>query len=65
MWGIQPRDQVIFETTRYHCIAITTGYSDRSRAKDGEFPNEDLYLCTCVPCGEEFEICIIVSEREQ
>ena len=38
---------------------------DRSRAKDGELPDEDLYLCTCVPGGEEFEIYIVVLEMEQ
>ena len=66
LWGIQPGDQVIFVTARYRCIAITTGYSDRGiRAKDGELPDEDLYLCTCAPGGEEFEIYIVVLEKEQ
>ena len=66
LWDTQPGDQVIFVTARYRCIAITTGYSDRGvRAKDGELPDEDLYLCTCVPGGEEFEIYIVVLEREQ
>ena len=52
--------------TSYRCIAIATRYSDRGiRAKDGELPDEDLYICTRVPGGEEFEIYIIVSEREQ
>ena len=59
-------DQVIFVTARYRCIAITTGYSDGGiRAKDGELPDEDLYLCTCAPGGEEFEIYIVVLERGQ
>ena len=59
-------DQVIFGTARYHCIAITTGYSDRDiRAKDEELPDEDLYLFARVPSGEEFEIYIVVLEREQ
>ena len=66
MWDIQPGDQVIFVTARYRCIAIITGYSDRGiRAKDREPPDEDLYLCTCVPGGEEFEIYIVGLEREQ
>ena len=65
LWGIQLGDQVIFGTARYHCTAIVTGYSDRGiRAKDGELPDADLYLCTCVPGGEEFEIYIIGLERE-
>ena len=66
LWDIQPGDQVIFGTALYRCTAITTGYSDRGiRAKDGELQDEDLYLCTCVSGGEEFEIYIVVSEREQ
>lgn len=57
---------MIFVTARYRCIAITTGYSDGGiRAKDGELQDEDLYLCICVPGGKEFEIYIVVSEREQ
>lgn len=66
LWNIQPGDQVIFGTARYRCTDITTGYSDRGiRAKDGELPDADLYLCTCVPGGEEFEIYIVGLEREQ
>ena len=66
LWNISHGDQVIFGTARYRCTAITTGYSDRGiRAKDGELPDADLYLCTCVPGGEEFEIYIVVLEREQ
>ena len=66
LWSIQPEDQVIFVTARYRCIAITTGYSDRGiRTKDGELPDEGLYLCICVPGWEEFEIYIVVLEREQ
>ena len=66
LWDIQTGDQVIFGTVHYRCTAITTGYSDRGiRAKDGELPDADLYLCTCVPGGEEFEIYIVGLEREQ
>ena len=66
LWDIQPGDQVIFGTVQYRCTAITTGYSDRGiQAKDGELPDADLYLCTCVPGGEEFEIYIVGLEREQ
>ena len=66
LWNISHGDQVIFGTVHYRCTAITTGYSDRGiRAKDGELPDADLYLCTCVPGGEEFEICIVGLEREQ
>lgn len=66
LWDIQPGDQVILGTARYRCTAITTGYSDRGiRAKDGQLPDADLYLCTCVPGGEEFEIYIVGLEREQ
>lgn len=57
---------MIFGAARYRCIAITTGYSDGGiRAKDEELQDADLYLCTCVPGGEEFEIYIVVLERDQ
>ena len=66
LWNISTGDKVIFGTVHYRCTAITTGYSDRGiRAKDGELPDADLYLCTCVPGGEEFEIYIVGLEREQ
>lgn len=66
LWNIQPGDQVIFGTACYRFIVITTGYSDRGiRAKYGQLPDADLYLCTCVPGGEEFEIYIVGLEREQ
>ena len=66
IWNISHGDKVIFGTVHYRCTAITTGYSDRGiRAKDGESPDADLYLCTCVPGGEEFEIYIVGLEREQ
>ena len=66
LWDIQPGDQVIFGTARYRCTAITTGYSDWGiRAKDGELPDADLCLCTCLPGGEEFEIYIAGWEGQQ
>nr|DAT70706.1 MAG TPA: foot protein [Caudoviricetes sp.] len=66
LWNIQPGDQVIFGAVRYRCAVITTGYSDRGiRAKDGQLPDANLYLCSCVPGGEEFEIYIVGLEREQ
>lgn len=66
LWNILPGDEVIFGAVRYRCTAITTGYSDRGiRAKAGKLPAADLYLCTCVPGGEEYEIYIVGLEREQ
>lgn len=65
LWNIRPGDPVIFGTVRYRCTAITTGYSDRGiRAKAGKLPDADLYLCTCVPGGEEFEIYIVALNKE-
>ena len=64
LWNIRPGDQVIFGTVYYRCTAITTGYSDRGiRAKDGQLPDADLYLCTCVPGGAEYEIYIVGREQ--
>lgn len=66
LWKISPGDQVIFGTVRYRCSYITVGYSDRGIYTDaGEPPDADLYLCTCVPGGEEYEIYIVGLEREQ
>lgn len=66
LWNIRPGDEVIFGAVRYRCNSITTGYSDRGiRAKDGELPDADLYLCTCVPGGAEYEIYIVGLERKQ
>lgn len=65
LWNIQPGDQVIFGTVRYRCTAITTGYSNRGiRAKEGKLPAADLYLCTCVPGGAEYEIYIVALNKE-
>ena len=65
LWDIQPGDHVIFGAVRYRCTAITTGYSDRGiRAKVGQLPDADLYLCTCVPGGEEYEIYIVALNKE-
>ena len=66
LWKIRPGDQVIFGTVRYRCSYITVGWSDRGIYTDaGEPPEADLYLCTCVPGGEEYEIYIVGLEREQ
>lgn len=65
LWDIRPGDQVIFGAVRYRCTTITTGYSDRGiRAKAGKLPDADLYLCTCVPGGVEFEIYIVALNKE-
>lgn len=65
LWHIRPGDQVTFGTVHYRCTAITTGYSDRGiRAKGGQLPDADLYLCTCVPGGEEYEIYIVALNKE-
>ena len=66
LWKIRHGDQVIFGTVRYRCSYITVGWSDRGIYTDaGEPPDADLYLCTCVPGGEEYEIYIVGLEREQ
>lgn len=65
LWNIQPGGQVIFGAVCYRCTAITTGYSDRGiRAKVGQLPDADLYLCTCVPGGAEYEIYIVALNKE-
>ena len=65
LWKIRPGDQVIFGTVRYRCSYITVGWSDRGIYTDaGEPPEADLYLCTCVPGGEEYEIYIVALNKE-
>ena len=66
LWGIQPGDEVVFGAARYRCRFLTTGWSDRGIYTEAGEPLEaDLYLRTCVPGGEEFEIYIAGLEREQ
>lgn len=64
LWKIRPGDQVIFGTVGYRCSYITVGWSDRGIYTDaGEPPEADLYLCTCVPGGEEYDIYIVGIEK--
>ena len=64
LWNIQPGDQVIFGTVCYRCSYITVGWSDRGIYTDaGEPPEADLYLCTCVLGGEEYDIYIVGIEK--
>ena len=64
LWKIRPGNQVIFGTVRYRCSYITVGWSDRGIYTDaGEPPEADLYLCTCVPGGEEYDIYIVGIEK--
>lgn len=65
LWKIRPGDEVIFGAVRYRCSYITVGWSDRGIYTDaGEPPEADLYLCTCVPGGEEYEIYIVALNKE-
>lgn len=60
LWNIRPGDEVSFGDVRYRCSYITVGWSDRGIYTDaGEPPEADLYLCTCVPGGEEYDIYIV------
>lgn len=64
LWNISPGDQVIFGTVRYRCSYITVGWSDRGIYTDaGEPPEADLYLCTCVPGGEAYDIYIVGIDK--
>ncbi len=60
LWNIAVGDEVVFGTVRYRCAFITTGFSDHGiYTEDGQLPEADLYLCTCVPEGREFEVYIV------
>lgn len=67
LWDMSVGDEVIFGDARYTCSFITTGYScDGITTKDGERPPKaDMYLCTCVPGGEQYEIYIIGIDKER
>lgn len=67
LWDISVGDEVVFGDVRYTCSFITTGYScDGITTKDGEKPPKaDMYLCTCVPDGEQYEIYIIGIDKER
>lgn len=60
LWNIAVGDEVVFGDVRYRCAFVTTGFSDRGiYTEDGQLPEADLYLCTCVPSGKEFEVYIV------
>lgn len=64
LWKIRPGDEVIFGAVRYRCSYITVGWSDRGIYTDAGEPSEaDLYLCTCVPGGEEYDIYIVGIDK--
>lgn len=66
LWNIRRGDEVVLGERRYICGFITTGWSRCGvRGKDGTLPKADLYLCTCVPDGEEYEIYIVGVNKEK
>ena len=67
LWDIAVGDEVVFGDVHYTCSFITTGWScDGVTTKDGEeLPKADMYLCTCVPNGEQYEIYIIGIDKER
>ena len=64
LWNIAAGDEVVFGDVHYRCAFVTTGFSDRGiYVEDGELPEADLYLCTCVPGGAAWEVYIVGVER--
>ena len=64
LWHITVGDEVVFGDVQYRCAFVTTGFSDRGiYAESGQLPEADLYLCTCVPGGAEWEVYIVGVER--
>ena len=60
LWNIAVGDEVVFGDVHYQCTFVTTGFSDRGiYTENGQLPEADLYLCTCVPDGRECEIYIV------
>lgn len=66
LWNIREGDEVVLGERRYICSFITTGRSRCGvQGKDGTLPKADLYLCTCKPDGEEYEIYIVGVNKEK
>ncbi len=67
LWDICVGDEVVFGDVHYRCSFRTTGWSyDGIMTKDGEKPPKaDMYLCTCIPGGEQYEIYIIGIDKER
>ena len=64
LWNIAVGDEVVFGDVQYRCAFVTTGFSDRGiYTESGTLPEADLYLCTCVPGGAEWEVYIVGVER--
>ena len=66
LWNIRIGDAVVLGERRYRCSFVTTGWSECGiQAKEGQLPAADLYLCTCKPYGEEYEIYIVGVDKEE
>ena len=67
LWDISIGDEAIFGDVHYRCSFITTGWSyDGIMTRDGDkLPKADMYLCTCIPGGEQYEIYIIGIDKER
>lgn len=66
LWNIRVGDAVELGGRRYICGFITTGRSSCGvQGRGGTLPRADLYLCTCVPGGEEYEIYIVGVNKKK
>lgn len=65
LWEIAVGDSAVFGNCRYRCTFVTTGRSDRGIYAPGGVPEADMYLCTCVPNGQPYEIVIVGLEKEK
>lgn len=60
LWNMKYGDEAVFGTKHYRYVFTVKGFSDNGiYVKDGLLPKADLYLCTCVPGGEPYEIYIV------
>lgn len=68
LWNMNVGEEIVFGTRHYKCSFITTGWSDHgieAHNRNEKLPDADLYLCTCVPGGGEFEIYIVGINKEK
>ena len=61
LWNIQINDTVVFGDVNYYCAFIDNGYTEKGLVMkySDDIPYADLYLMTCVPGGDDFEVYVV------
>ena len=66
LWEVQPGDEVIFGNVHYTVSYIITGWSINGVTDENGDPppKAELYLLTCLPGGENYQIIIVGIEKQ-